>query len=282
MRRVTIRDFWKKKSENEKIVMITAYDYMTAKIVDSIGVDGILVGDSVGMVLLGYENTLPVSMEEMLHHTRAVARAKPRALIVGDMPFMSYQVSKEKAVENAGRFIKAGADAVKIEGGFEVIDKVEAIIKAGIPVMGHIGLTPQRVLQFGGYRLMGKEYEYAIRLVEEAMMLQEAGVFSIVIEFTTAEVAEEITKRLDIPTICIGCGGDCDGQIIVINDIIGLSPFIPSFAKKYADVAGVIKEAVASYRDEVRSGKFPAKEHTRYMDKEEYKKFLKALRERGL
>ena len=282
MKRITIRDFWRKKSTNEKIVMITAYDYVTAKIVDSLKIDGILIGDSVGMVLLGYENTLPVSMEEMLHHTKAVARAKPRALIVGDMPFMSYQVSKEKAVENAGKFIKAGADAVKVEGGFEVMDKVEAIIKAGIPVMGHIGLTPQRVLQFGGYRLMGKEYEYGVRLVEEAKMLEDIGVFSIVIEFTTAEVAREITKRLNIPTIGIGCGGDCDGQIIVINDIIGLSPFIPSFAKKYADVSSIIRDAVSNYIEDVKNGKFPAKEHTRYMDKEEHKKFIKALEEKGL
>jgi 3-methyl-2-oxobutanoate hydroxymethyltransferase len=280
MRRVTIRDFIKKKREGEKIVMITAYDYMTAKILDKLDIDGVLVGDSLGMVLLGYETTLPVTMEDMLHHTRAVARARPRQLIVGDMPFMSYQPSVSMAVENAGKFIKAGADAVKVEGGFDVADKIEAILKAGIPVMGHIGLTPQWVHRFGGYRLMGKEHEAAVRLDEEAKMLEELGVFSIVIEFTTSEVANEITKRLNIPTIGIGCGSGCDGQIIVINDIIGLSPFIPSFAKKYADVGSMIEKAVSSYIDEVKNGKFPGEEHTRYMSPEEYKAFIEALKKR--
>ena len=282
MKKITVRDFLRKKREKEKIVMITAYDYITTKIVDEVGIDGILVGDSVGMVLLGYETTLPITMEEMLHHTKAVARAKPKAMIVGDMPFMSYQASKQQAVLNAGRFIKAGAGAVKVEGGIDVLDKVEAIIKAGIPVMGHIGLTPQRVLQLGGYRLMGKESEYAVRLIEQAKMLEELGIFSLVIEFTTAEVAREITKRLDIPTIGIGCGVECDGQIIVINDIIGMSPMTPSFAKRYADVADIIKKAVSEYVDEVRNIRFPGEEHTRHMNPEEYKKLIEILKNKEL
>ena len=282
MKKITVREFLRKKRDKEKIVMITSYDYMTTKIVDETGIDGILVGDSVGMVLLGYETTLPVTMEEMLHHTKAVARARPKAMIVGDMPFMSYQVSKQQAVSNAGRFIKAGADAVKIEGGIEVLDKVEAIIKAGIPVMGHIGLTPQRVLQLGGYRLMGKESEYAVKLIKEAKMLEELGIFSLVIEFTTTEVAREITKRLNIPTIGIGCGVECDGQIIVVNDIIGLSPMTPSFAKRYVDIATIIKKAVSEYVDEVRNTRFPGEEHTRHMNPEEYKKLIETLKNRDL
>ena len=282
MKKITVREFLRKKRDKEKIVMITSYDYMTTKIIDETGIDGILVGDSVGMVLLGYETTLPVTMEEMLHHTKAVARARPKAMIVGDMPFMSYQVSKQQAASNAGRFIKAGADAVKIEGGIETLDKVEAIIKAGIPVMGHIGLTPQRVLQLGGYRLMGKDSEYAVKLIEEAKMLEELGIFSLVIEFTTAEVASEITKRLNIPTICIGCGVECDGQIIVVNDIIGLSPMTPSFAKKYVNIANIIKKAVSEYVDEVRNTYFPGEEHTRHMDPEEYKKLIKILKSKNL
>jgi len=282
MKRITINDFFRKKEEKEKIVMITAYDYMTAKILNNLDIDGVLVGDSLGMVLLGYETTLPVNMEEMIHHTKAVARAKPRYLIVSDMPFMSYQSSVSLAVKNAGRLIKAGADAVKVEGGFDVKDKIEAIIKAGIPVMGHIGLTPQWIHRFGGYRLIGKNHKIAVRLVEEAKMLEELGVFSVVIEFTASEVAREITKRLSIPTIGIGCGSDCDGQILVINDIIGLSPFIPSFAKKYVDVSNIIKDAVSRYIDEVRRGVFPGEEHTRHMSPEEYKAFIDTLKKKKL
>lgn len=279
MKKVTVRDILKMKEEGVPIVMITSYDCYIAKLVDECKVDGILVGDSVGMVLLGYDTTLPVTMEEMLHHVKAVARAKPRALLIADMPFLSYQVSKEQAVRNAGRFIKAGAEAVKLEGGVEVVDKVEAIVKAGIPVMGHIGLTPQKIHQFGGYRLMGKESELAIKLLEDAKALEEAGVFSIVIEFTAMEVAREITRALRVPTICIGSGPYCDGQIIVLNDIIGLSPFIPSFVKKYADVSSIIRGAVSAYVSEVRARKFPGEEHYRRMPEEEYRKFLKRVEE---
>jgi len=278
LRRKTIRDFIRMKNEGKKIVMITAYDYMMAKLVDEAGVDGILIGDSLGNVILGYESTLSVTMDEMIHHTKAVARAKPKALVVGDMPFLSYQVSKEDAILNAGRFIRAGADAVKIEGGLEVLDKIEAIIKAGIPVMGHVGLTPQRVLQFGGYRLMGKNTEEGIKIIEDAKALEEVGVFSIVVEFTTTEVAKEVTKMLKIPTICIGCGVECDGQILVLNDIIGLSPYIPSFVKKYADVSKIVNEAVTQYINEVRSSKFPDENYTRHMNQEEYKIFLDKIR----
>jgi len=280
LRRNTIRDFIRMKDEGKKIVMITAYDYMMAKLVDEAGVDGILIGDSLGNVILGYESTLSVTMDEMIHHTRAVTRARPKALVVGDMPFLSYQVSKEDAILNAGRFIRAGADAVKVEGGLEVLDKVEAIIKAGIPVMGHVGLTPQRVLQFGGYRLMGKNAEEGVKIIEDAKALEEIGVFSIVVEFTTFEVAREITRSLKIPTICIGCGVECDGQIIVLNDIIGLSPYIPSFVKKYTDISKVINEAVSQYINEVRTAKFPDEKYTRHMDQREYEKFLNKIKKK--
>ena len=282
MKRVSTIDFIRMKEEGKKIVMITSYDYMTTKIVDEAGVDGILVGDSLAMVVLGYDNTLYVSMDEMLHHVKAVARAKPRSLIVGDMPFMSYQASKEEAVRNAGKFIRAGADAVKLEGGFEVVDKIRAIIDAGIPVMGHIGLTPQRILLLGGYKVSGKEYEAAIKLIEEAKALEEVGVFSVVIELTTSEVASEITKRLKIPTICIGSGVECDGQIIVINDILGLSPIKPSFVKIYADLSSIIKKAVSEYVDDVQNMIYPGEEHTRHMKKEEYEKFIQALKKKRI
>ena len=282
MKRTTILDFIRMKKEGKKIVMITSYDYMTTKIVDEVGVDGILVGDSLAMVVLGYDNTLYVSIDEMIHHVRAVARAKPRSLIVGDMPFMSYHVSREEAVKNAGKFIRAGADAVKVEGGFEVLDKVRAIINAGIPVMGHIGLTPQRILLLGGYKVSGKEHEAAVRMIEEAKALEEAGVFSIVIELTTCEVAREITKRLNIPTICIGSGVDCDGQIIVVNDILGLSPIKPSFVKVYADLRSIISKAVSEYVNEVRNMDYPGEEHSRHMEEEEYKKFIQVLKEKHI
>ena len=282
MRRVSTLDFIRMKKEGKKIVMITSYDYMTTKIVDEAGVDGILVGDSLGMVLLGYDNTLYVSMDEMIHHVKAVARAKPRSLIVGDMPFMSYQVSKEEAVRNAGRFVKAGADAVKVEGGFEVVDKIRAIIDAGIPVMGHIGLTPQRILLLGGYKVSGKEYEAGVKLIEVAKALEEAGVFSIVIELATTEVAREITKRLNVPTICVGSGVECDGQIIVINDILGLSPIKLSFVKVYADLRSIISRAVSEYVDEVRNMVFPGEEHTKHMNRDEYEKFIQALEKKKI
>ena len=276
--RVTPRDFVKKKLRNERIVMVTAYSYPQAKIVDSAGVDGILVGDSVAMVELGLQSTLQIGMKEMLHHVKAVARAKPRALVVGDMPFMSYERSRAEALKNASRLIKAGADAVKLEGGAEFSDRVEALVKAGIPVMGHIGLTPQRYLTIGGYRLMGKRAEQAKKLIGDAKALEEAGVFAIVIENTVAEVAAEITKRVKIPTICIGSGPWCDGQILVFHDLVGLSELTPYFAKKYVDAFALLGGAVRKYVDEVRRGVYPDEAHYRRMEAEELEKFRELLR----
>ncbi len=276
-KKITITTFLKKKESGEKIVMITAYDYLTAKLVDETGVDGILVGDSVGTVLLGYNSTIHVTMDEMLHHVKAVARANPKALLVADMPFMSYEVSNEDALRNAGKFIKAGAEAVKLEGGVEVVDRVRALVNAGIPVMGHIGLNPQRIHKLGGYKYRGKTSEDALSMVEDAKALEESDVFAIVIECTMAEVAREIMKRVKIPTICIGSGPYCDGQIIVLHDILGLTPFQLSFVKRYANLAEEIVNAVRKYSDEVRSDIYPSKEYYRSMDPKEYEKFIKKL-----
>jgi len=259
--KVTVRDVARMKG-SKRIVMITAYDYPTAKIVDSAGVDIILVGDSLAMVVLGYPTTHGATLGDMLRHTAAVARAKPRALVVGDMPFGSYEPSSSKAIKSAIAFAKAGAEAVKLEGGSEYADRVKAIVRAGIPVMGHIGLTPQRHLTLGGYRPRGRRVEEARQLLLDAEALQEAGAFSIVIEFTASEVAELITRRLEIPTICIGSGPKCDGQVLVLHDILGLSEHTPPFAKKYVDLRQIIYEAVSSYVREVREGLFPGPEHT--------------------
>jgi len=259
--KVTVMDVVKMKG-SRRIVMITAYDYPTAKIVDSAGVDIILVGDSLAMVVLGYPTTRGATLRDMLRHTAAVARAKPRALVVGDMPFGSYEPSNSKAIRSAIAFVKAGAEAVKLEGGSEYADRVKAIVRAGIPVMGHIGLTPQRHLTLGGYRPRGRRVEEARQLLLDAEALQEAGAFSIVIEFTASEVAELITRRLEIPTICIGSGPKCDGQVLVLHDILGLSEHTPPFAKKYVDLRQIIYEAVSSYVREVREGLFPGPEHT--------------------
>lgn len=244
-------------------VWITAYDYPTARLVDEAGVDGILVGDSLGMVVLGLPNTLGVSMADMIRHTEAVARAKPRAFVVADMPFMSYEPGPETALRNAARLIRAGADAVKLEGGAEYAHIVEKLVKAGIPVMGHIGLTPQRVLTLGGFRMVGRTEEQRGKVLEDAKALRDAGVFSIVLEFVPASLAKEVTESVDVPTVCIGSGPHCDGQILVLHDVIGLSERAPSFAKRYADVASAIKEAVSRYAEEVRKGLFPTKEHYR-------------------
>ncbi|MFN4045780.1 MAG: 3-methyl-2-oxobutanoate hydroxymethyltransferase [Acidilobaceae archaeon] len=261
MSKVTVGDIVKLKGER-KIVMITAYDYPTSKIVDEAGVDIILVGDSLAMVVLGYPTTHGATMRDMIRHTEAVARAKPRALIVGDMPFGSYEESSSKALRSAIAFVKAGAEAVKLEGGSEYAERVKALVNAGIPVMGHIGLTPQRYLKYGGYKPRGRRVEEARQLLLDAEALQEAGAFSIVIEFTAAEIAGLITRRLHIPTICIGSGPDCDGQVLVIHDILGLSERTPPFAKKYVDLRRIIMEAVSTYAREVREGVFPGPEHT--------------------
>lgn len=267
--KVTIRTIREKKEKGEKIVALTAYDYPTAKILDTVGVDIILVGDSVGNVVLGYESTLPVTMEEMLHHTRAVKRAVKNALLVGDMPFLSYQTSIEEAVKNAGLFIKAGAEAVKIEGGRQFVPLIEKLTQSGIPVMGHIGLTPQWIHSFGGHRIQGRTAKDALVLLEDAILLEKAGAFSIVLEGIPLQVAKLITETLSIPTIGIGAGVHCDGQILVFHDLFGLGDFIPKHAKVVADLKTIIADGVKKYIEEVKQGIFPALENSFSMSDEE-------------
>ncbi len=271
-KKVTTRTFRQKKQRGEPITMLTAYDFMTARAVDQAGVDCILVGDSLGMVVLGYPNTLPVTMEDMLHHCKAVARGASTALLVGDMPFMSYQISAPEAVRNAGRFLQeAGMEAVKLEGGRERADAVRQIVAAGIPVMGHIGLTPQSIAQFGGFVPQGKTAAAAQRLIEDAQILQEAGCFSIVLESVPAQLAELISQQLDIPTIGIGAGAGCDGQVLVIHDLLGLfDRFTPKFVKQYRTLHRDIVAALAEYKDEVESRAFPTAEHSIVMDEAEW------------
>lgn len=263
MARVTTTSLKDKKNRGEKISMLTAYDYSTAALVDEAGIDVILVGDSLGMVVLGYENTLAVTMEDMIHHTKAVARGARNALVVGDLPFLSYHVSVTEAVRNAGRFLQeAGAQAVKIEGGQERVDTVRAIIDAQIPVMAHIGLTPQSVHQFGGFKVQGKDLEAANRLVEDAIAMEKAGAFSIVLECVPAPLAEKITGAVSIPTIGIGAGPNCDGQVLVINDMLGFfKGHIPKFVRRFTNLEPLIIEAVRQYKQEVEEGFFPADEH---------------------
>jgi len=264
--------FQKKKKRQEPISMLTAYDYPSAMILDNAGIDALLVGDSLGMVVLGYENTLRVTMEEMLHHCRAVARGSQYALLIGDMPFMSYQVSVEGAVRNAGRFLQEGAmDAVKLEGGRDRLESVRTIVSAGIPVMGHLGLTPQSVHQFGGFRAQGKTAAAARTLYEDAIMLQEAGCFSLVLESVPERLASLISQNMEIPTIGIGAGRGCDGQVLVTHDLLGFfDRFTPRFVKKYADFSTMMEKAVVDYKSEVDLGQFPATEHTIDMPDEEW------------
>jgi len=260
----TIQDFITMKGNGEKISMLTAYDASLAAMIDAAGIDMVLVGDSLGNVLLGYESTVPVTMEEMLHHCKAVRRGINQAFLIGDMPFMSYQVSKDEAIRNAGRFLKeAGCDAVKLEGGTEVCDTVRAIVRAGIPVMGHIGLTPQTASQLGGYKVQGKDEDSARKLLQSARDLESAGAFSIVLECLPAQLSEAITRAVSIPTIGIGAGKYCDGQVLVTHDMVGMyEKFIPSFVKQYAHLAPQIKEAVAAYNKEVKNGSYPDEEHS--------------------
>lgn len=278
-KKVTIHTLRLKKERQEKITMLTAYDYPTALAMDQAGIDAILVGDSLGMVVLGYENTLPVTMEEMLHHCRAVARGASHCLLIGDMPFMSYQASLSEAVHNAGRFLKEGGmDAVKLEGGRERVETVRAILEAGIPVMGHIGLTPQSVHQLGGFRPQGKEARAAQRLFEDALLLQEAGCFSIVLESVPARLAEMISNYLNIPTIGIGAGPHCDGQVLVTHDLLGLfERFTPSFVKKYAELYQEMKRAFLSYKADVETLQFPTQAHSIEMPDEEWQSLLSQL-----
>jgi 3-methyl-2-oxobutanoate hydroxymethyltransferase len=251
------------RARGEKIVALTSYDYLSAKIVDESGVDMILIGDSLGMVVLGYDNTLPVTMEEIIHHTKAVARSRPKALVVADMPFMSYQASVEDAVRNAGRLVKeGGAESVKLEGGHRYVPVIEAIVHASMPVVGHLGLTPQSLHQFGGYRVQGKDSRSADLLVSDAVALERAGCFSIVLEGIPWQLAERITEALSIPTIGIGAGPRCSGQILVVNDMLGIHDRpLPRFVKKYDELGTRMKDAVSAYVREVKEGRFPSMEH---------------------
>jgi 3-methyl-2-oxobutanoate hydroxymethyltransferase len=270
----TISTFKQAKKNGQKLSMLTAYDYSTAKLFDNCGINGILVGDSLGMVCLGYKDTLSVTMEDMLHHTKAVARGAENALVVGDMPFMSYQTSVYDAVSNAGRFIKeARAHAVKLEGGAQVCDQIKAIVNAQIPVMGHLGLTPQSVNMFGGFKVQGKNEETAKKLIEDAKKLEDAGVFSIVLECIPAKLAEIITKEVSVPTIGIGAGSECDGQILVYQDMLNIfGDFKPKFVKTFANVGETMTEGVKKYISEVENSQFPAEEHCFKIKEETLKK----------
>ena len=260
--KVTARTIREMKGRG-RIVSVTAYDYPTARLADEAGVDLILVGDSLGMVVLGYESTIPVTMSEMMHHVRAVVRARPRALVVADLPFASFQAGPEDAVRNSARFLKCGAEAVKLEGGRRVLAQVEAILSADIPVLGHLGLTPQSVNAFGGYRVQGRGKEAAGELLEDALALERAGVFAIVLEGIPRELGAEMTRALTIPTIGIGAGVDCDGQVLVLHDLIGLSFGKPAkFVRRYAEVGETIRRAVASFGEDVRAGRYPSPDET--------------------
>lgn len=259
-----ITTFLKAKKEGNKLALLTAYDYSTAKLVDSCGIDGILIGDSLGMVCLGYRNTLPVTIEEMIYHTKAVARGVENALIIADMPFMSYHTSVYQAVHNAGRLVQEGnAEAVKLEGGARVLRQVRAIVKAQIPVVGHLGLTPQSVNLFGGFKVQGKNKDAALQLVEEAKKLEDTGVFSIVLECIPEELATKITEAISVPTIGIGAGVGCDGQILVYHDMLGLySDVRPKHVKVFADAGAVMRQGINEYVAEVKKSTFPAAEHS--------------------
>ncbi|WP_286975982.1 3-methyl-2-oxobutanoate hydroxymethyltransferase [Acetomicrobium sp. UBA5826] len=263
MSRVTVGSLLEMKERGEKITLLTAYDYPTAKLLDEAGIDILLVGDSLGNVVLGYENTLPVTLEESLHHTRAVARGTNRAMVVGDLPFLYYQTTIAEAVWNAGRYLKeAGAHCVKLEGGRERAEIVHALTETGIPVMAHLGLTPQSVNVFGGYRVQGKTEQAAQHLIEDAMILEEAGAFAVVLECIPTELAKEVTNRLRIPTLSCGAGPHCDGQVMVLHDLLGVSGGkVAKFVKQYANLHDVIIEALTTFKKEVAEGSFPGPEH---------------------
>jgi 3-methyl-2-oxobutanoate hydroxymethyltransferase len=277
-KKISIPEIQTRKKAGKQITMLTAYDYPTAMLVDESGIDIILVGDSVAMTVLGHENTVSVTMDQMLHHCKAVARGRRRAFLVGDMPFLSYQVSVSEAIANAGRFIKeAGMDAVKVEGGTTIAETVRAVVDAGIPVMGHIGLTPQSATKLGGYRVQGKNAASAGVLLDDAKSLQEAGCFAVVVEAVTTQVTAEITKQLSIPTIGIGSGRQCDGQVLVFHDIMGLfEKFSPKFVKQFADIRTPILNALQQYKKEVENGMFPADEHSFMAVDEDLSRFLQS------
>lgn len=282
MSKVTIGELINRKAQGGKITMLTAYDCPMAKLVDEGGVDIVLVGDSLGMVVLGYESTAPVTMDEMIHHAKAVRRGIRYALLVGDLPFLSYQVSPEEAIRNAGRFLKeAGCDAVKLEGGRRMAATVGAIVSAGIPVMGHVGLTPQSASQLGGYRVQGKDAATAQDLIADARALEEAGAFSIIVEAVPDRVAARITEAVKIPTIGIGAGPGCDGQVLVLHDLLGLTQGpAPRFVKRYSDLAAEIVRALRAYGREVRDGSFPGREHSYKIPDREWKKLQDPTGER--
>jgi 3-methyl-2-oxobutanoate hydroxymethyltransferase len=264
MAKTTIQDFLRKKTEGKKITMLTAYDYPFAQIVDEAGIDAILVGDSLGMVVQGLENTLPVTMDEMIYHTKMVSRAARNSLVIGDMPFLSYQASIEDAVRNAGRFLKeAAAAAVKLEGGIEVVAQIRAMTRSEIPVMAHIGLTPQSIHRMGGYKVQGKTEEAAQRLIDEAHKVEDAGAFALLLEAIPIELAKKITDQLSIPTIGIGAGSFCDGQVLVLHDVIGMfERFVPKFVKRYANLKDEAMKAISTYREEVEKGVFPSEDQS--------------------
>jgi len=280
-KKITIPDLAAKKRASSPITMLTAYDYPMARLVDDAGIDMILVGDSLGMVVLGYDSTVPVTMDEMIHHSKAVRRGNKYAFLVGDMPFGSYQISKEEAVRNAMRFMKeAGCDAIKLEGGDEVIDATIAIVNAGIPVLGHLGLTPQTISKLGGFRIQGKTAETARHLIDQALRLERAGCFGVVLECVPDKVAKIVTEKLSIPTIGIGAGKYCDGQVLVLNDMVGLfDRFVPKFVKQYVKLSHSIAEGLKRYKDEVEKGTYPGEEHSFTIKDEELKK-LKRMKKR--
>jgi 3-methyl-2-oxobutanoate hydroxymethyltransferase len=282
--RVTIPYLFQLKEKGEKITILTAYDFPTAKILDENGIDIILVGDSLGMAVLGYETTLPVTMEAMIHHTQAVTRARRRALVVGDMPFLSFHLSLSDSLFNAGRFIKeAGADAVKLEGATpRRLELIKALVETEIPVMGHVGLTPQSIRKMGGFKVQGTVEEKAEEIYSGALALEKAGAFAVVLESVPEELAAEITRSLKIPTIGIGAGPDCDGQVLVVNDMLGLSSgYMPKFVKKYANLSEIISRAVNEYIANVRQGQFPDEEHSYHLKKEIAGPLLEKLREKS-
>jgi len=265
---ITINQIKEMKQRGEKIAMLTAYDYSTARIIDEVGIPLILVGDSLGMVILGYETTIPVTMEEMLHHTKAVVRGTKRAMVIADMPFMTYHITVDDALRNAARFIQeGGAQAVKIEGGIAVAEKISRVVECGIPVIGHIGLIPQSIYQLGGFKVQGRTPETATRLLKDAQAVEEAGAFAIVLETVPAQLATLITQKLSIPTIGIGAGMGCDGQVQVINDILGSFPdFVPKHTKQYANLSDIMSSAITEYYNDVKAGNFPTDKQSFYMD----------------
>jgi 3-methyl-2-oxobutanoate hydroxymethyltransferase len=282
MREITPKKIIEMKGK-EKIVMVTAYDYPSALIADKAGIDIIFIGDSLGMVVYGEKSTLNVSMDQMVYHTRAVAKAVKRGLVLADMPFMSYEVSVEEGMRNAARLIQAGADAIKIEGGYDYRKLVKKLVRAGIPVMGHTGLTPQRYLRLGGYRLMGETEEEIEEILRDAKALEKAGAFALVLEFTLSDVAKLVTEEVKIPTIGIGSGPYCDGQVLVWHDLLGIYEQVPPFVKRYADLRSIIQLALENYKSDVKEGKFPEKQHYwEFLDKDDFEKKRKKAIEKLL